>query len=108
MKRVSHDAHLMGLWMFWLVVGEYAMAYARKGLRNLDVAITDARYAPFLVVATATIINMAKRIPLLAMTTYPFILTANFLCCIAEILNRTTLARRDRWMDKTVFKADAA
>jgi hypothetical protein len=82
------------------------MAYARKGLRNLDVSVTDSKFAPFTVVATFNIINMSKRVPQLLMTTIPMIVLTNALSCIVEILNRTTLARRDKWLDAKVFKAD--
>jgi hypothetical protein len=105
MKRVTKDAHCLVLWMFWVVVGEYTMAYARKGLRNLEVSVTDSKFAPFTVVATFSIINLAKRVPQLLMTTIPMIVLTNVLCCIVEILNRTTLAARDKWMDVKIFKA---
>jgi hypothetical protein len=106
MKRVTSDVHCLVLWMFWVVAGEYTMAYARKGLRNLDVSVTDSKFAPFTVVATFNIINLAKRVPQLLMTTIPMIVLTNVLCCLVEVLNRTTLAARDRWMDAKLFKAD--
>jgi hypothetical protein len=101
-KRVDSEAGLCILWAVWVVMGELIMGYWRLCVRRLDLEKVDTHVVCMLSIQGGTCINTMKRIPLLCLTQYSFIVVMNIVSFFLEVLNRITVVKRDTFFDKCI------
>jgi hypothetical protein len=104
MKKVTSQTGLCVIWFVWSFCGEITLTYWRMKLRNVDLSKVDSRIVPLLAVPLSVSINCGKRIPLLALTDYSYIIVMNVACFMFEVFTRLTVVQRDGWVDRKLLR----
>jgi hypothetical protein len=102
MKRIDTELGLCLLWVVWLFLAELTMGYWRLCVRKIDLEKVDTHVVCLLSIQAGACINTMKRIPILCLTQYSFIVTMNVLSFFIEVLNRVTTVRRDTFFDRCI------
>mgnify|MGYP003957991205 CR=1 FL=1 len=103
-KRVTSQNGLCILWLVWTVLGEMLLSYWRLKLRHVDLSKVDTRIVPILSLCISVQVNCGKRIPLLCLTDYSYIIVMNIVCFVYEVSTRVTVVRRDFWIDRHILR----
>jgi hypothetical protein len=102
MKRLKTEMSLCILWLAWNVIGEFVMGYWRLCVRRLNLEKCDTHVICFLSIQAGACVNINKRVPLLCLSQYSFIVAMNAISFVIEVLNRITVVRRDTAFDRCV------
>jgi len=103
-KKVASQVGFCMIWLAWTILGEAITSYWRLKMRYCDLSKMDVHLVPILSICMAVTINCGKRIPLLCLTDYTYIVVMNAACLTFEVFQRLTVVGRDIWLDQKYFR----